>query len=828
MTLLQRSILKWIPVLALCLVIVPVAAMAAGSINPLTIEGPVAASFAVKAVDQVPVMDSGKVDIYALRSELAVGEAPQFADPQAAFITPETHGVWERLDERFEIWQLRVSAQGALSLNFGFDKFELPKGARLTVYPADLTDPEDVRGVRVFTNADNREHGQLWTPVVVSDEVILELVMPTESRNDYQMEITQINRGFRYLGEEVDKAGSCNIDVVCPEGDPWWSEINSVGVYTINGTWYCTGAVVNNTAGDQTPYFLTADHCNISSSNDQGVVIYWNFQSPTCGQQGGGSLAQFSSGVTYLASGATSDFCLVEINDPLDPAWGVTFSGWDNSGDDLAEAIAIHQPSTDEKSISFEYDATTTTSYLGNSVPGNGSHIRVIDWDLGTTEPGSSGSPLYDADHRIVGQLHGGYAACGNNSSDWYGKLSVSWPSLSQYLDPTGSGAVTLDTFDPYASGMGVSSGEYSVSGDSGGPFSPASMDFTVSNNGDAYLSFSASSDVNWVDVSGGSGSLAPGAEATVSVSINSNANSLPNGGYSGTLTFTNLTDGDGDTMRGLSLEVGVPSMVYSVNMDTDPGWTTAGQWAYGVPTGGGGQYGNNDPTSGYTGSNVMGYNLAGDYAANMDETHMVTTAFDCSDLFGVSLKFWRYLNVEQPSYDHASISVSNDGENFTQIWTNGSVIEDNAWNQVEYDIGHVADGQSTVYIRWTMGTTDGSWQYSGWNIDDVEIWGLASGASPADDTPSYRLALGNYPNPFNPLTKIEFTLERPGNTTIAVYDIQGRLVRSLVSQPMNEGPHSVVWDGANNSGQRASSGVYFARLVSGSQVAEHKMVLLK
>ncbi len=145
MTLLQRSIHKWIPVLAMCLVLVPAVAMAAGSINPLTIQGPVASSFAVKAVNQVPVMDTGKVDIYALRSELNVGEAPQFADPQAAFITPETHGAWERLDDRFEIWQLRVSARGALSLNFGFDKFDLPKGARLTVYPADLTDPEDMR-----------------------------------------------------------------------------------------------------------------------------------------------------------------------------------------------------------------------------------------------------------------------------------------------------------------------------------------------------------------------------------------------------------------------------------------------------------------------------------------------------------------------------------------------------------------------------------------------------------------------------------------------------------------------------------------------------------
>ena len=823
---------KWAISLCLACGLFLVALPVAAAEHPLSVEGPVALTLGAKALDQVPVVESGKVDIYNLRSEAEdmVGEPPRFADPQETFLTPASDGLWLDAGSGYSLWQLRVSAPGALSLNFGITDFELPKNSRLMIYPADYVSMDDLRGVRVFTEADNRDHRELWTPVVVSDDVVLELLVPTATREQVSLELTSINRGFRYLGEDLDKSGTCNIDVVCPEGDDWWNEINSVGVYTVNGTWTCTGAVINNTAQDGTPYFLTANHCDLSTSNDQSVRIYWNFQSPTCGQQGGGSLSQSSYGVTYLASGSSSDFCLVEINDALDPAWGVTFSGWDRSGDDMSGAIAIHHPSTDEKSISFENDATTTTSYLSNTVPGNGTHIRITDWDLGTTEPGSSGSPLYSPEHRIVGQLHGGYAACGNNSSDWYGKLSYSWSGISAWLDPLGTGQTTLDTYNPYATGMAVTSPAFDPEGPVGGPFAPSQATYTVTNQSTSYLDFSVAVDVAWLDISNGSGSLSPGATADVTVSLNSTADALGNGGYIGTIDFINETDGDGSTQRFVNLLSGAPEVIYSVNMDSNPGWTTQGQWAWGVPTGGGGDHGNVDPTSGHTGSYVMGYNLNGDYANNLSETHLTTTAFDCTDLSGVSLVFWRYLNVEQPAYDHASISVSNDGTNFTQIWTNGAVIEDSGWNQVEYDISGVADGQATVYIRWTMGTTDGSWQYSGWNIDDVELWAIDGGddLSAVGDVPASIMALGNYPNPFNPLTKVQFTLAKAGQASLNVYNMQGHLVRSLVNEDLSEGEHSYVWDGTDSAGRRVGSGVYFARLISGTQVVDHKMVLLK
>jgi hypothetical protein len=195
----------------------------------------------------------------------------------------------------------------------------------------------------------------------------------------------------------------------------------------------------------------------------------------------------------------------------------------------------------------------------------------------------------------------------------------------------------------------------------------------------------------------------------------------------------------------------------------------------------------------------------------------------------GTILKFRRWLNVEQPAYDHVYVRVSVDGgSTWTSVWTNASEIADAAWSQVSYDISALADGKSSVLIRWTMGTTDFSYQYSGWNIDDVELWAMPTYVSGAGDLPGRQLALSSHPNPFNPLTKVEFALEAAGFASLDVYDMQGRLVRRLVTAELAAGTHSVVWDGLDGDGRKVGSGVYLARLVAGGRTAEHKMVMLK
>ncbi len=168
----------------------------------------------------------------------------------------------------------------------------------------------------------------------------------------------------------------------------------------------------------------------------------------------------------------------------------------------------------------------------------------------------------------------------------------------------------------------------------------------------------------------------------------------------------------------------GVPELVYSFPLDTDPGWTTQGLWAFGQPTGGGSH--GLDPVSGYTGNFVYGYNLFGDYSNNMPAYYLTTTPIDCSRVGGAQLRFYRWLGVE--AFDMASVEVSNNGTNWVSLWQSyGSNVNETSWTLRTYNIATIVDGQPTVYIRWGMGPSDHSVTYPGWNIDDIQIWGLAT-----------------------------------------------------------------------------------------------------
>lgn len=763
------------------------------------------------------------------------GEPPRFAIPQQAFIAPDTHGTWEVLNESTRLWRLRISSPGAVSLNLGFTRYVMPANGRLLIYPADLSQP-----AIAFTAADNRDHGQLWTPIIPGAEMVVEVQIAAKAVADLELELTSVNVGYKTFGETlVDKSGACNVDVVCPDGDGWRDDIQSVAVISTGGSTFCSGFMVNNTAQDERSFFMTAYHCGIHTSQAPTLVTYWNFNSPTCGQQGGGSLAQFLTGSTFRAESSASDFTLVELNSVPDASWNVAYAGWDRGTQDPTSATAIHHPSTDEKSISFEYDALTTTTYLQTAVPGDGTHLRVADWDVGTTEGGSSGSPLFNQNHHVVGQLHGGYAACGNNLADWYGRFSRSWTGggtsatrLSNWLDPLNTGVQTLDLLAPYASGLRVAPASgLSTQGDVGGPFAPASKDYTLTNAGDTTIGYLVEADVAWVSVTNPGGTIPAGGDVVVTVTVNAAANTLPTGVHTGTLSFTNTTDHDGDLTAPLSLQAGLPELVYGFDMSTNPGWTVEGQWAWGVPTGLGGEHGENDPTGGWNGGAVYGYNLAGDYANSMPERHLTTTALDCSGLSAVTLKFQRWLNVEQPAYDHAYVRVSNDGVSWTTVWQNNSEIVESAWSLVEYNISAVADGQATVYVRWTMGTTDSSWLYSGWNIDEVQIWGLqrSQGTGAGDLPQADRVNLRAVsPNPFNPRTEVRFDLPSAGPARLSVYDVRGHLVKILSHGELPAGEHAAIWDGTDTQGRAMSSGSYVFRLEAGAVVRTQKGLLVR
>ncbi|MBU1983573.1 carboxypeptidase regulatory-like domain-containing protein, partial [bacterium] len=204
-----------------------------------------------------------------------------------------------------------------------------------------------------------------------------------------------------------------------------------------------------------TPYFLTANHCLGSHSS---WVFMFNYESPGCPNQNGPT-NQTVANATLRANNAASDFALLQLSSPVPLTYNPYYSGWSREDVAATNSVGIHHPRGDIKKISFDDNPPVSDRYLGNSGVAN-SHWKIVQWDDGTTEGGSSGSPLYDQNHRITGQLHGGYASCTSLTPDWYGKFSMSWdygssPStrLRDWLDAANTGVMVLDGIDPNVSG---------------------------------------------------------------------------------------------------------------------------------------------------------------------------------------------------------------------------------------------------------------------------------------------------------------------------------------------------------------------------------------
>ena len=305
-----------------------------------------------------------------------------------------------------------------------------------------------------FTEDDNQAHGELWTPILGGDEVVIEVAVPEDRRADLDLRLGSVNRGFRdLLGSTVSRNHeSCHIDVACSGGDDWRDQVSSVAMYHVGGGFRCSGVLLNNAALDRKPWFLTAEHCVRNSAAAARIVVYWNYQSATCGARNG-PLAEHQSGAELVASWPVqtalgypgTDFSLLLLSEaPVAADPPAYFAGWSRAAEAPASAVAIHHPRTHVKSISFENDPLTITA--------SGTRLRVSDWDKGTTEGGSSGGPLFDPNKRVVGQLMGGKAHCRNDEHDVFGRLAMSWTGggtketrLSDWLDPGGAGDMAID-----------------------------------------------------------------------------------------------------------------------------------------------------------------------------------------------------------------------------------------------------------------------------------------------------------------------------------------------------------------------------------------------
>lgn len=374
----------------------------------------------------------------------------------------ENSGTWSDLPGGDRIWRLEISVPNALALGVYYDDFFIPEGGQLFLY-----NDNRKQLIGAFTSENNTESNLFSSQFVQGDKVSIEYWQPQGQTENPRINISEVAYAYRDIEfsiDEINSAWACMINVACEEGDNWENQIKGVARMSIKiggGYYWCSGSLINNTENDRTPYFLSAAHCGEgSSSADRNQwIFYFNYQASTCNGSSSGS--NTVNGCTLKAfdqsfTEAGSDFYLVEFNQSIPNSYDVYYNGWNRTNDpeDAGSGVGIHHPAGDIKKIST-YDSPLQHSTFWNGLP---THWKLLWAETANgrsiMQGGSSGSPIFDANGLIMGDLTGGYESnsCSSPSPAYYGKVYYSWDKngtvaanrLKDWLDPNDIGIEKL------------------------------------------------------------------------------------------------------------------------------------------------------------------------------------------------------------------------------------------------------------------------------------------------------------------------------------------------------------------------------------------------
>lgn len=378
----------------------------------------------------------------------------------------QSAGTWSTMDNGDRLWQFRFRSAGAKGVCVYFDELYIPQGAVMFLYSMDRK-----TAVGPFTSDDCNAHGYFMMGEVLGDEAILEYYEAASVVGTPNIGIQSVGHMYRYVYNYSDYTTSdnsrasefCEVDVNCPEGAEWTEQRDAVVRLLISdggSQGLCSGSIVNNTARDCRNYLLTAMHCGIGVSDAEWLQCSVRFKYQKSGCASGSSPSTSNRvGVFHLADSndgggdSGSDFLLLEMEDDLPATYNVFYAGWDSRSVTPADVVGIHHPAGDVKKIS------TATNIVSGTWGASGYHWRVswmaTETNHGVTEGGSSGSPIFNENKLIVGQLTGGSSFCTSlTAPDFYGKMDKSWDDnpnvatqkLKEWLDP-------IDTGEPFMHG---------------------------------------------------------------------------------------------------------------------------------------------------------------------------------------------------------------------------------------------------------------------------------------------------------------------------------------------------------------------------------------
>ena len=406
----------------------------------------------IKSKADIPIITMPSVDNNSLLSENENydSESYDFAKEFDCAINVKKSSVVDSISEGL-LYRCAIESPTAFSIHLVFNKFHIPIGAKLFLY-----DESSEQILGAFTSNNNKESHVFAVAPIFSDRIIIEYFEPYYAEFDGVVEVGQVYHGYIDISEDIINSldGTCEVDINCSEGDIWQTEKKAVcRIIFGNGT--CSGALINNTNYDGTPYFLTANHCISTEKYAHICIFYFNFENKYCGRQSIASV-QTLSGATLKATSTNTDFTLLELLEVPNITCQPYYAGWDRNISHGEGGVGIHHPKSLPKKISTYEMAPKLHSCRDN-------FYLIDEWietehGHGVTEKGSSGSPLFNNKHRIIGQLYGGCSGhndnCNDPSNDYsiYGKFYLSWDSgnsaatrLKDWLDPTNKNYMYID-----------------------------------------------------------------------------------------------------------------------------------------------------------------------------------------------------------------------------------------------------------------------------------------------------------------------------------------------------------------------------------------------
>ena len=358
---------------------------------------------------------------------------------------------WIENDTMF--YALQIVSKDAFTLNVIFETCILPNGASLYIHNPDFS---SIAGP--FVKRNYSKSTVLASPLIQGDTICIFYKEPRNTEYSGILKLTQVSHDFK--GDSSPsllkaEAQACNININCPPGLTWQNEKRSVVKISIDGTSFCSGTLINNTAKNLAPFVLTANHCLSTQTSAESCVFYFGYEYETCANDGilNSSKTMYGSDLVATAPNDDVDFTLLKMFDIPPSSYNPYYSGW-NADDNLSSSVVcIHHPRGDAKKISVENQIPSSDTFLDYV---NLSHWRIAKWDLGTTEGGSSGSALFNTSHQVIGTLTGGEADCTDPINDYFSKFSVAWDyfsndnaQLKKWLDPLNTGVTSCDGFDP-------------------------------------------------------------------------------------------------------------------------------------------------------------------------------------------------------------------------------------------------------------------------------------------------------------------------------------------------------------------------------------------